>query len=289
MVKDYLNTERAHGCCFCYSGSKHRYAAELKAALPKKENILICDVFAGGGSITTALPISWSVIGNDKDSRIIDIHKDFQDWLEVSSVEEVFTYIKEYCHSQVQSRDDEEGFTSLKENYNTEYNPLALYALATSSNSNYIRFNKSGKFNVSFGKRWLNPSLQKKLYNYLERVKDRDITWESKDFRDYNFSDYDLSIIDPPYAFNGKSTATYNEQGAWQLQDLVCLLGKLDKANEEGSKWVFFNEIVTKGEDNLVIQNWVNKYNVKILRDTLSGCSYQRTKDRSVEVMVTNY
>lgn len=288
-MSDYLNPSREHGDILCYSGSKHRYAPEIKEVLPKEDNIYVCDVFCGGGSITTALPVNWSVTGNDGEKRIIEIHEDLQDMLEVSSIDEVFKYVKEYCHSQVKSRTDKEGFDLLKKDYNVGKNPLALYALATSSNSNYIRFNKSGEFNVQFGKRWLNPSLQKKLYNYLERVQVRDIHWMSEDFRNFDFNLFDLVIADPPYVFNGKSTATYNEQGKWQLKDLVHLLSKLDRYNEQGGKFIFFNEVVTKGQDNPIIQDWVNKYNVKILKDTLSGCSYQRTKERSVEVMVTNY
>ena len=287
--RDYLNVDKSHGDFMCYSGSKHRYASDIAEVLPMEDDLLVCDIFAGGGSITTALPKNWRVVGNDKESRIIEIHKDFQGLLEVSSIHEVFDYVRDYCHSQVKDNKDEDGFDLLKKDYNTNKHPMALYALATSSNSNYIRFNSSGIFNVKFGKRWLNPSLQKKLYNYLDRSSSRDIEWVSKDFRELNFNEFDLVIVDPPYSYNGKSTAVYNEQGGWQLQDLVNLLTKLDKYHAKGGRFIFFNEIVTKGIDNLVIQNWVNKYKVKILKDTLTGCSYQRTKDRSVEVMTINF
>lgn len=288
-MSDYLNPSKEHGDVMCYSGSKHRYALEIKDILPKNASLSCCDVFCGGGSITTALPTEWDVVGNDVESRIIDIHKYFQEMLEISSIAEVFTYIREYCHSQVRDRTDKDGFNKLKQKYNTYKKPIDLYALATSSNSNYIRFNKSGEFNINFGERWLNPSLQKKLYNYLIRISHRNMEWVSKDFRDIDFNKFDFLIVDPPYAFNGKSTATYNERGGWQLPDLINLLSKLDKYHEQGGKFIFFNEIITKNQDNPIIQEWVNKYTCKVMKDTLSGCSYQRADKRSVEVMCWNY
>lgn len=297
MVRDiseeYLTTNK--GCILCYSGSKARYLKELYDVLPEERNLKVLDAFAGGGSLCTNLPEDYIVTANDSEHRVVDIHQELGTLLSYCSAEELETYVKEFCHNWVKNRQDADGYYELKDHYNTgikgedSVDPLLLFALTMSSNTNYIRFNKYGEQTLQFGKRFYNSNSSKKMLNYLNRISTRDITWKSKDFRDYNFSDYDLSFIDPPYAFNGKSTATYNEQGKWQLQDLVCLLSKLDKAHAEGSKWVFFNEIITKGKDNPVIQNWVNKYNVKILRDTLSGCSYQRTKDRSVEVMVTNY
>lgn len=290
-MSDYLNTDRSQGCILNYSGGKHRYFSELKSVLPDEMNLKVCDVFCGGGSIATSLPSNWLITANDKEQRIIDIHKTFEEVLVNShgSIDSAYTYLSQYCLSQVSDNKDESGFELLKKDYNTGKNPLALYALATSSNSNYIRFNNSGEFNVKFGKRYFNANLQVKLYNYLERVSKRKIQWLSSDFRDINFNKFDLLVVDSPYSYNNKSTATYNEKGGWQLQDLVSLLTKLDKYHEAGGRFIFFNEIVTKGEDNLIIQSWANKYNVNVLRDTLTGCSYQRTKDRSVEVMVTSW
>lgn len=288
-MTEVLSTDRYHGCCFCYSGSKARYNVELKEVIPKEDNLKVLDVFAGAGSVTTALPLSWEVTGNDAESRIIDIHRGFQEALRERTSEEVAKWVIDYCHSQVLNNQDEEGFEILKSVYNQTRKPQDLYALITSSNSNYMRFNKSGEFNVKFGKRYLNPSLQKKLSNYLGRVQERNIAWESKDFREFDFNEYGLLIVDPPYAYNGKSVATYNERGGWQLQDLVNLLSKLDKAHENGVKFIFFNEAITKNVDNPIIQEWISKYNVKILKDTLTGCSYQRTNKRSVEVLVKNF
>lgn len=295
----YLDKHK--GCVLCYSGSKARYLKELYSVLPEEKGIKVLDAFAGGGSLCTNLPEDYAVTANDMETHVIDIHRELYNLVDHCLPEEAEGYIKKFCHKYVKDNKDKDGYQKLKDYYNKGVvsmreepsdfivDPLELFALTMSSNTNYIRFNKAGEQTLQFGKRYYNTNSSKKMLNYMERISKRDITWESKDFREYDFTEYDLVIIDSPYAHNGKSTATYNEQAGWQLQDLVDLLTKLDKAHEAGVKWVCFNEAVTKGTDNPIIQNWINKYNVKILKDTTSGCSYQRTKDRSVEVLITNF
>lgn len=299
ISQEYLDKHK--GCILCYSGSKNRYLSEIYSTLPKEKNLKVLDCFAGGGSLCTNLPEDYVVTASDKEYRVVGIHKELYNLIDHYSPEEAEGYVKKFCHKWVKDNKDYEGYYKLKDYYNkgvtgyrageSDYliDPLELFALTMSSNTNYIRFNKAGEQTLQFGKRYYNSNSSKKMLNYMERINKRSITWEAKDFRDYDFTAYDLVIIDSPYAYNGKSTATYNEQKGWQLQDLINLLAKLDKAHEAGVKWICFNEAVTKGTDNPIIQNWINKYNVKILRDTTSGCSYQRTKDRSVEVMVINY
>ena len=300
ISQEYLDKHK--GCILCYSGSKARYLQDLYSVLPEEKGLKVLDLMAGGGSLCTNLPEDYTVTANDSESRVIDIHKVLYNISEDCNVDEAEGYVKKFCRSWVKDNKDEDGYNKLKRYYNKGVasmreepsdfvvNPLELFALTMSSNTNYMRFNsKTGAQNIKFGKRYYNPSSSKKMINYLERISTRDITWKDKDFREYDFTKYDLIIVDSPYAHNGKSTAVYNESGAWGLKDLVQLLSKLDKAHEDGIKWVVFNEAITKGSDNKIIQKWINKYNVKILKDTTSGCSYQRTDARSVEVMVTNF
>lgn len=281
----------ACGSIMNYWGGKHRYIREIYHALPGREDLRVCDAFMGGGSVATNLPSSWSVVGNDSDSKVMEIHNGLLKFLRNGhSPEDLQKWIKGWCHNYVSSGKDERGFEQLKHIYNESVTKLwlELYALITSANSNLIRFGPVG-FNVKYGNRYYNPSLQKKMLHYLKQVESKDITYTNKDFREINFEDFDLVISDSPYSYSGKSNAAYNERGGWQLRDLVNLTTKLDKYVAQGGRFMFFNEAITKGKDNKVIQEWVSKYNVRILKDTTTGCSYNRTSDRSVEILVTSY
>ena len=281
----------SQGCIFNYWGNKASKRATLYKVLPDEENLRVCDVFMGAGSLTTSLPESWSVLGNDTQKQVMDVHTSLATMLSVYSPEEAEQLIRKSCHNFVRNGKDELGYELLREYYSKVSNRdwLEFYALATSSNSGIIRFNKAGEFTVKYGTRYYNPSLQRKMVNYLTRVQSRDISYSCIDFRELDFLAYDLLIVDPPYNYGAASNAAYNEQGAWRLQDLVNLFTKLDEATKNRVKWVCYNEAITKGKDNPVIQNWIEKYNVRILKDTLTGCSYNRTKERSVEIMITNY
>lgn len=280
------------GSILNFWGSKKRYLREIYEMLPDEENLRCADVFTGGGSISTNLPESWSVVANDSDEKVLEIHQKLNALAQAFEPEYVEGHVRDWCHRYVKDGKDLDGFERLKSLYNDSTSSkdwLERYALITSGNSNIIRFNKSGEYTIKYGSRFYNPNLQKKMLHYLEQHKQKDITYTNKDFREINFEDFDFVISDSPYSYSGKSNAAYNENGGWQLRDLVNLMTKLSNFDKGGGRFMFFNEVVTKGKDNKVIQEWVSKYNVRILKDTTTGCSYNRTSDRSVEVLVTNF
>ncbi len=196
--------------------------------------------------------------------------------------------VRTHCRSFVKDNKDVAGYESLKTLYNDGFRtPLNLFALTMASNSNMIRFGKSGKQNIKFGKRYYNNSSSKKMLNYLERIKERAITFTSKDFKEFSPEDGDIFIIDPPYR---KSKATYSERGQWGLKEEVDLLTMCDNINAAGNKFIYFNQTVTQDVKNIVVSDWSSKYNVVILKDTTTGCSAQRKNvGETVEVMVHNF
>lgn len=285
---------RDKGCILCYHGSKHRYLEEIYNALPSEKGLKVLDLFAGGGSLITHLPDDYTLIGNDSERRVIDIHKTLQGLLSTYTPYIAEGKVNVFCRTHINSRKDNIGYYNLKKAYNEgrSRDSLSLLALTMGSNSNMIRFNHKGEQNLQFGKRYYNDNSQKKMKAYLSRVAVRDLTWVSEDFR-HAFELYggcsDVTVLDPPYNYSGKSTATYNEQGKWVFNDMVDVMQICDTIHKSGKKFITFNESVTKGKPNTVFSTWMNKYNVTELRDTLSGCNYQRKEERSLEVMVTNY
>ncbi len=278
------------GDIWCYHGSKGRYFNKIEEVLKNEQGYRsVIDLFSGGSSIATSLPVEWSVTANDRESRVIDLSVQLQKLLTVCSPEEVELIIRNHCRINVSSNKDKEGYLTLKDKYNKgDRTALNLFALTMSSNSNMIRFNSSGEQTLQFGNRWYNSNSIKKMISYLERIAERDIEFVSKDFREYSEQyPYDIWIIDPPYR---TSKATYSETGQWSMKDEVELLNLCDKLEKEGKKFIYFNQTFTQGTENKVVNYWKDKYTHQILADTTSNCSAQRKNvGKTVEIMVYNF
>lgn len=275
-----------NGCAFNYTGSKARSLSEIYKILPKEDNISCLDLFMGGGSLATQLPETWEITANDIESKLVEMHTALQGVLAFRSPAFIVESIKKFCHSYVGKTKDKTGYIRLVEDYNEDQTPLRLYALLCSSFSNQLRWNSSGKWNLPWGNRYFNPNMEKKLLAYLENLVKRDVTFTSKDFREFDFTQYDLVISDSPYL---KSVGSYNENGGWSFTDSVQLLGKLDKYAEQGGKFILFEELYSNGKSNQLLLDWVSKYNIKQLGDNSDKCNYHRKGGRTQEVIVYNF
>lgn len=295
ISKEQLDHKK-HGCIANYCGNKAKYLEQIYALLPEKEGLRVYDAFCGFGVLATSLPDDYIVTANDSCHQIIGVHK----WMKEvykgigGTPLEAANFIIDETLCCVRDNRDLIGFEALKHNYN-EYGrkPEDLYALATSSNSNYIRFNSDGEFNVKYGNRFLNPQLQTKLKNNLRRQAIRDITYTNKDFRDFDTKDFDLAIFDPPYSYSGKSTAPYSEGSkSWQYKDMIDVMGCADKMHKDGKHFILYNESITKDVENTTLNLWSEKYRVIVIGEsfTNSSANKKRGKDKqkSVEVLITN-
>ena len=134
-----------------------------------------------------------------------------------------------------------------------------------------------------------------KLSKFIDRLKSGDYTFESKDFRDLDNSEWDENTFvyaDPPYLI---TCATYNEQDGWTEKDEQDLLQYLDNLNSRNIKFALSNVLRSKGKENHILIEWIQKnqgkYRVIPLNYTYSNSNYQ-TKDRqsiTEEVLIVNY
>ena len=102
------------------------------------------------------------------------------------------------------------------------------------------------------------------------------------------FEENDFVYLDPPYLI---STASYNENGGWTIDNEKELLDMLDVLTNRGVKFALSNVIVHKGETNLLLEEWAQKYNIHYLDFNYNNSNYQskaKSKD-TVEVLITNY
>lgn len=264
---------------FNWVGSKFRYLEDFMEVLPSEEGIRVLDCFLGGGDLISKLPESWNIKGIDIMPQLVGMHKAIQGGnLNTKSILEDF-------NSRGMSKTNSTAYLELRDEYNNNPTPELLYLLMTNAFNNQLRFNQKGGFNMPFGKdrSSFNPKMQAKLTNYSNWLKTANVTLECKSYKEEDFSNYDLLLLDPPYL---NTTATYNEQGGWTNADDVDLLEKL---TDYSGKFIYFNQLVSKGVENTNLKKWIESYNVKVLSDTTENCNHQRKGGTTVEIMVTNY
>lgn len=272
-------TKKIYSNPFNWTGSKHRYLKDLFDVLPNKENLKVLDPFVGGGDLISKLPKEWLITAGDSMSQIIHMHIYVQAELLNSGI------ISKAFKTRGMSKDNKVAYLELRKEYNKTKDPVLLYLLITNSFNNQLRFNKSGGFNIPFGKRKFNDLMVSKLDNYSESLKGRNIKFINKDFNWWDFLYFDLILVDPPYL---NTTATYNESGGWSKRDDSELFNKLDCVNKLNKKFIYFNQTWSNGKQNKALSLWCQIYNVRILKDTTASCSYNKKGGKTVEIMVFN-
>lgn len=269
---------------FNYTGSKHRYLADLFEVLPdlKGRAIKVLDPFVGGGDLISKLPESCIITSGDASRQLVGMHNGMLDG-EICKDSAL-----EFSAKNNLGRASSDEYLALKDKYNASASksPLALYSLVCHSNSNRMRFAKrTGDFNVPFGKRFFNENMQAKLDNYRKWLERADVSFHNRSFDEWEFNSFDLLLIDSPYP---NSVACYNEHNGWTLNQELKLYVKINDASNAGVKFVYFGQTWANGKHNPTLENWSNQYNVKTLKDTSYQCSANRKNDKTVEIMVWN-
>ena len=263
-----------------------------------KDIITFVDLFGGGFNVGINIKAE-HLVYNDTCKQVVDLLQNF------------YKYDSDYIHKQILntistfglSRSDinsyelygcnsnnglgeynKPKYLKLRESYNESPDWIKFYTLITCSFSNQIRFNSKGHFNMPYGKRDYNTSLQEKLQIFINEMHNKKIQFWNKDFRECNFFQDEFVYCDPPYY---KSTATYNESGGWSEKDEKELLNFLDNVDNHGGKFALSNNLKY---DNQPLDHWKDKYNIHFLNGDYSNCNYQKKdKSRDIEVLITNY
>ena len=267
-----------------YVGGKFKLLNEILPLFPEKVNTFV-DLFGGGGNVSVNAN-SNNFIYNDIENHVTDLLQH----LHATDVNETVTAIDKLIEKFDLSKTNAEGYNALRDYYNQDpSDPMVFYTLVCYAFNNQIRYNKSGQFNMPFGKdrSSFNPTLRKKFVDFVEALHNKNCSFSNKDFRDFDFSSLgtdDFVYADPPY-FN--SVAAYNENGGWTEEHENALLSILDNLNNKGIKFALSNNLKY---ENPLLKEWMQKYNVHYLNANYNNCNYQK-KDKSPdnEVLITNY
>ena len=299
--------------CINYTGGKFKLLKQIIPLIPNDINIFV-DLFCGGGNVGLNVSSNRKVF-NDKQSNIISLFNTIKDndidtilyYLEniIDNYQLSNTYINEYADYNCESSDglakyNKNKFLLLREGYNKYIKKseqdifirdMMLYTLIIYSFNNQIRFNKNNEYNIPVGKRDFNYKSRKNLIDFKNRITTEDITFTSKDFRDFNFeivSQQDFVYADPPYLL---SNATYNEQGGWTESDEQDLLEVLDNLSKNNIRFALSNVLESKGKENIILKKWAEKYKINYLNYNYNNSNYQ-IKDKNqknIEVLITSY
>ena len=286
-----------------YVGGKFKLLPQILPLFPDNINTFI-DLFGGGFNVGINVEAN-KIIYNDVIPQVVDLFRNFSLLDSTTVHEKVLEVINKYGLSRsdmygyefygCNSNDglgnyNKEKYIKMREDYNNNPNWLLFYTLITCSFSNQIRFNSKGGFNMPYGKRDYNSSLQEKLKVFINELHEKNIEFYNEDFylvlNKIQLNIDDLIYCDPPYL---DSTATYNENGGWGLKQEEFLRSLLDEVNSKNIKFALSNNL----SSNDTLKDWaeINGYNIHYLNHTYSNCNYQKKdKDKSdLEVLITNY
>lgn len=296
-----------------YTGGKYKLLPQILPLFPKKIERFF-DIFCGGCNVGINIDCE-ELNFVDRDKNLIYLYQTFQNLEKNSVMEWIYKIISDYGLSLV-SRDgykfygcegsgglgkyNREAFNKLREDFNKckviDYRYyVMLYVIIVYAFNNQIRFNSEGKFNLPVGKRDFNSNMQKKLSAFIDRVQSINCKFICKDFRDFEvkkFSENDFVYCDPPYLI---TCAAYNENGGWLESDEKDLLNFLDKINSAGIKFALSNVLKSKGKENKILSEWLEKNSVKYqaihLKKSYSNSNYHKTDkiSDSDEVLIVNY
>lgn len=269
-----------------YTGGKYKLLHEILQLFPKDIETFV-DLFGGGFNVGININCN-NIIYNDSCIQVVDLLKHFYnntpDFVHQSIIDTITNYDLNRAINNKTLNEYKLNYLKLRNDYNKNPDWIKFYTLITCSFGNQIRFNSNNEFNVPYGKRDYNLSLQNKLKLFTKELHKKNIQFWNEDFRDCTFLSNDFVYCDPPY-YN--SVATYNENGGWSEQDEKDLLSYLDNIDSHGGKFALSNNLKC---NNPFLKQWKDKYNIHYLYADYSNCNYHK-KDRSqdTEVLITNY
>lgn len=277
-----------------YIGGKRKLLSQIIPIFPRQINTFV-DLFCGGCNVGINVDAE-KILFNDNLVYLIDMYKTFQS----HSTEEIISYIENRISTLGLSLTNNEGYLTLRKEYNSNKNPLDLFVLIAFSFNHQIRFNSSHEYNNPFGKdrSSYNVRMKNNLIKFLNEIKTKNTIFRNEDFRNFDFdslSPSDFVYADPPYLI---TTGTYNDgkRGftGWSNDEEKALLEILLSLDKKGIKFGLSNVTEHKGRENQILKEWIVEHGfiVHELSMNYKNSNYQTTdcdKGRTIEVLVTNF
>lgn len=273
-----------------YTGGKYKLLDDIFALVPNNVDVFY-DLFGGGFNVGINAQAK-KIIFNDQNTYLKEMFQYFKD----NGFEKIKTEIDNIILKYQLSKENRHGYNQLRDDYNLSQSPLELFVLTCFAFNHQIRFNNNKKFNTPFGKdrSSYNVNIENNLKEFCVQLQKKDIEFYANDFLDFqkvNYNSNDLVYCDPPYLI---TTGSYNDGnrgfkdwGEKEESDLLCYL---DSLNEKGIKFILSNVLYHKNQQNDLLIEWAQKYNIIYIDKKYNNCNYH-LKDKNaktVEVLITN-
>lgn len=290
-----------------YVGDKYKLMREIRSHFPQTIGRLI-EPFVGGGSVFMNTDAS-VCLANDIDEYVIKLHqwlnsyKNIEDELlsclshTIDQYGLSFSLLRDVIPTELKlafpktyfAKYNKDAYSKLRHDFNTtgKKDLCRLYLLLIYGFNRMLRFNGKGDFNLPVGNVDFNQNTKNALSDYLNVVKQRQVKFTSKDFREFlrgiDYIPNDLIYLDPPYLI---TFSEYNK--LWNDETERDLLSLLDELNAQGIRFAISNVTIYKGRENLIFSEWMAKYNIHSIKSNYISFN-DNTIKKFNEVLVTNY
>jgi DNA adenine methylase len=267
-----------------YAGSKQDLIPQLLQHFPSPESVdRFYDVFCGGLSVTINTPYK-KVISNDIIKPLIQFYCSLKQSSDNDLTEEEIEKIKSFAIS----KESQDEFNKIRAEFNKTGNPYQFFALVSSCTNNMMRFNKSFKFNQTFGKRTINDNTIQKLKDYCNVLKNKEIHFSCSNYKNlfelFSPNSNDFIYLDPPYAY--LSEAGYNAY--WSKDDENYLYTLIDNLDKSGIRFALSGMSINKGIKNTNLDK-LDKYKIINLDFDYQKVARKKNLGDSQEILVINY
>ena len=211
-----------------WSGSKRSQAENILTYFPKEIDTYY-EPFCGGASVFRRLLSSNIKVNryvcSDLNSGLIDL------WNEIINNPERVSYYYNKLWNELNQDDDKqrkkEYFTTVRERYNREHNPLDFMFIMRTTTNGMPRYNRDGEFNNSFHvtRNGIIPeTLEKIIYEWSELINKNEVEFIACSYDEIKPKENDFVYLDPPYAnTKGMYYGTIDYEKLWDwLRNLSC-------------------------------------------------------------------
>jgi DNA adenine methylase Dam len=265
---------------FNYTGAKYAILDQILPYFPDNSEIdLFIDLFCGGGSVFMNTNYE-NIIANDIITPLIKFYKELG---KCSTFDELKSKLDPY----ILDKTDKDAYYTARNEFNKTGNPFQFFCLIQSSMSNLMRFNKSGGFNSTYGKRTYNPQTEIKLKAYFNKNKELNVKYMNEEFDilldNALLLDKKLFVyLDPPYFI---TNAGYNT--TWNVENELKLYKYLDLLNDNGHKFMMSNVSIHKDIENPYLDK-LKKYNIINIKHNYNKIAKNKG-GKTQEIIVINY
>lgn len=252
-------------CPFNFAGSKSVYAELFDIEQP------VADLFGGGGGFWSNVK-SNDVLVNDVCSPLVRFQKKIYE-----SSDEEFESIISAIRTTTDSVRTKDDYEKLRHLFNQSKDDVLFMCVLSCCTNNLIRFNLSGKFNQTWGQRMFNSSMETKLRDFRERIKNKKVEFHIGDFEKIDTTGRIL-FVDPPYLI---SSAGYNT--SWTIADEKRLYKFLN-----GKDFILTNFLFRGDVRNTILERFIKESNLFVSIIKEGQMKAQKDNSTFQEVAVSN-